>query len=64
MEGWVSQREEKKKNVESKNMRNKPKKEKKKKKPLSAHTTGSNQKIYRGVIDLVTTLYVPAKLLQ
>ena len=45
-------------------MRNKPKKEKKKKKPLSAHTTGSNQKIYRGVIDLVTTLYVPAKLLQ
>ena len=64
MEGWVSQREEK-INVESKNMRNKPKKQTNKQtKPLSAHITGSNQKIYGGVIDLVTGLYVPAKLLQ
>ena len=40
-------------------MRNKPKT-----KLLSAHSTGSNQETHRGVIDLVTTLYVPAKLLQ
>ena len=42
-------------------MRNKPKKQTNKQtKPLSAHITGSNQKIYGGVIDLVTGLYVPA----
>ena len=40
-------------------MRNKPKTT-----LLSAHSTGSNQETHRGVIDLVTTLYVPAKLLQ
>ena len=40
------------------------KKRKKKKQSLSAHTTGSNQEIYRAVIDLVTALCVPTKLLQ
>ena len=39
-------------------------KKREKKQSLSAHTTGSNQEIYRAVIDLVTTLCVPTKLLQ